>query len=194
MKPSCCKWLDDLTVSDIEFDMDTESENDSSTTRFPVTAKRLKQNKVIRRKGDERDVSVCVLDGWHDEIVSSKKYQSVCRKKGPPCKRLEYLEKKKRAEKSDKLEKNSDSDRTSDLDYAPSDNSCTDFEDEMIIESETDNNNYRDRLHNESGNNEEEWFAVKGRHQRFAYEEHESMQDCVPDADQEPAEFYNLVK
>ena len=46
MKSSCSKWLDDQPVSDIEFDMDAESENDSSTTRFPVTAKRLKQNKV----------------------------------------------------------------------------------------------------------------------------------------------------
>ena len=114
-------------------------------------------------------------------------------KKGPPLKRLKYLEKKKLTETSDKLAKNSDSDGTSDFDYAPSDNSFTDFEDEMVIESETNNNNYRDRLDNESGNNEEEWFSVKGRHQRFAYKEHESMQDCVPDADQEPAEFYNLV-
>ena len=45
------------------------------------------------------------MDGLHDEIISSKKYQSVCRKKGPSCKELEYLEKKKLAEKSDKLEK-----------------------------------------------------------------------------------------
>ena len=71
-------------VSDIECDMEAESKNDSSTIRFPVTAKRLKQNKVTRRKGDKRDVPVCVLDGLHDEIVSSKKYQNVCRKKGPP--------------------------------------------------------------------------------------------------------------
>ena len=100
---------------------------------------------------------------------------------------------KKLAEKSDKLAKNSDSDGTSDLDYEPSDNSVTDSEDEMIIESETDNNNVRDRLDNESWNNEEELFSVKGIHQRFAYGEHESRQDCVPDADQEPAKFYNLL-
>ena len=74
MKPSCSKLLDDKPVSDIEFDMDAESEKDSSTTRFPVTAKRLKQNKVIRRQGDKIDVSVCVLDGCHDEIVSSMMY------------------------------------------------------------------------------------------------------------------------
>ena len=80
------------------------------------------------------------MDGLHDEIVSSKKYQSVCRKKRPSCKGLEYLEKKKLAEKSDKLATNRDSDGTSDLDYEPSDNSITDSEDEMIIESETDNN------------------------------------------------------
>ena len=37
------------------------------------------------------------------------------------------------------------------------------------------------------------FISVKGKHQRFAYEEHESLHDCVPDADQEPAKLYNLV-
>ena len=50
---------------------------------------------------------------------------------------------------------------TSDVDYEPSDNSFTDSEDEMIIQSETDNNNERDRLDNESENNEEEWFSFQ---------------------------------
>ena len=129
------------------------------------------------------------MDGLHDEIVSSNTYQSVCRKKGPPCKELKYLEKKKLTEKSDRLAKISDSDGTSDLVYELIDNSFTDSEDEMITESETE----RDRLDNESGNNEEEWSSVKGKHPRFPYEEHESLQSCVPDADQERAKFYNLL-
>ena len=34
MKPSCSKWLDDQPVTDIECDIEAESENDSLTTRL----------------------------------------------------------------------------------------------------------------------------------------------------------------
>jgi hypothetical protein len=34
---------------------------------------------------------------------------------------------------------------------------------------------------------------VRGKHQSFVYEEHESLQDCVPDVDQEPAKFFNQL-
>jgi hypothetical protein len=74
------------------------------------------------------------LKGLDEEIDNGKKYQNVCKKKGPPCKGWEYFEKKKQATKAGKLAKNSDSDDTSDLDYEPSDNNSTDSELKLLLE------------------------------------------------------------
>ena len=200
VKPSCSKWSDDkLPISDME----PQSNEDSSKTGFRKTGEELNTNKVglTFRKTNKRDVPTSLFDGstkkkfksLDEDTDKSKKYQNVHRKKGPPCKGFEYLEKRKQARKVDKLAANSDSDGTSDLDYEVSEKNSSDSEDEISDEIQTDEDNEGSRTLNESDNVDEEWYSVRGKHHSFVYEEHESLQDCVPTVDQEPAAFYNLL-